>query len=69
MQGQQLELWELKGAAQLLAIPPPYQELTPDQRRRIIEQLARLILKAVQIDTNTNSQTSTSSEPTDQRQP
>ena len=56
MQGQQLELWKSK-EGDLLRIPPLYQELTPEQRRQIIEALARLILKQVRNNTNTNTDT------------
>ena len=51
MQGQQLELWKSKKGVNF-PTPPTYQELTPDQRRRLIKRLARLILKQVQSDTN-----------------
>ena len=52
MQGQQLELWKSKEGEEL-RIPPLYQELTPDQRRQIIERLARIILNQVRNNTNT----------------
>jgi len=41
---QQLQLW----SAEPRPTPPIYPELTPEARRRLIEQLARLILKQVQ---------------------
>ena len=44
MTDQQLQLW----AAEPHPTPPIYQELTPEARRLLIEQLARLILKEVQ---------------------
>lgn len=52
MQGQQPELWNSKEGG-LLRHPPLYQELTPDQRRQIVERLARLILKQAHNNTNT----------------
>lgn len=44
MNDHQLELW----TADPHEIPPIDQELTPEQRCLLIEQLARLILKQVQ---------------------
>ena len=52
-QEQQLELWKSK-EGELLRIPPPYQEMAPDQRRQIIGRLARPILKQVRNNTNTD---------------
>jgi len=40
----QLQLW----SAEPHPTPPVYQELTPEARSRLIEQLARLMLKQVQ---------------------
>lgn len=76
MQRQQLELWASKGA-ELLPVPPPYRELTPEQRHQIIGRLARLILEQVRIDPNINTETHPninseppiSPEPTDRRLP
>ena len=44
MHRQQLELW----CAEPHPIPQLYQQLTPEQRSRLVHQLARLILKQVQ---------------------
>jgi hypothetical protein len=44
MQRPQLELW----SAEPHLTPQVYQELTPQQRNRIIRTLAQLILKMVQ---------------------
>jgi hypothetical protein len=44
MTDQQLQLW----SAEPHPTPPIYRELTSEARRRLIEQLARLILKQVQ---------------------
>jgi len=44
MQRQQLELW----SAEPHPPPPLYQELTPQQRSNLINQLAQLMLKLVQ---------------------
>jgi hypothetical protein len=44
MTDQQLQLW----SAEPHPTPPIYRELTPEARRRLIEQLARLMLKQVQ---------------------
>jgi hypothetical protein len=45
MQAPQLELW----SAEPHATPPIYQQLTPPQRKALIDSLAELMLKAVQI--------------------
>ena len=44
MQRQQLELW----SAEPHPTPPLYQQLTPQQRSRLVNHLAGLILKMVQ---------------------
>jgi len=44
MTDQQLQLW----SAEPHPTPPIYRELTPEARRLLIEQLARLMLKEVQ---------------------
>ena len=44
MTDQQLLLW----SAEPHPTPPIYRELTPEARRLLIEQLARLMLKEVQ---------------------
>jgi hypothetical protein len=46
MTDQQLHLW----SAEPHPTPPIYRELTPEARRLLIEQLARLMLKQVQAD-------------------
>jgi Mlc titration factor MtfA (ptsG expression regulator) len=43
VKNQQLQLW----TAELHPTPPIYRDLTPEQRRRLVEQLARLILNQV----------------------
>ena len=44
MQRQQQELW----SAEPHPIPRVYQQLTPQQRNRLVNHLAQLILKLVQ---------------------
>ena len=44
MQQPQLELW----SAEPHPTPPVYQQLTPQQRNRLVDHLAQLILKLVQ---------------------
>ncbi len=44
MQQPQQELW----SAEPHPTPPVYQQLTPQQRNRLIDHLAQLILKLVQ---------------------
>ena len=44
MQRPQLELW----SAEPHPTPPVYQQLTPQQRNRLIDHLAQLILNLVQ---------------------
>ena len=44
MQQPQLELW----SAEPHPTPPVYQQLTPQQRNRLVDHLAQLILKRVQ---------------------
>ena len=63
MKGPQLELWQPKGT------DPIYQDLSPELRQRIIDSLARLILKQVHAEakTITDPQPSTLTEPYDQR--
>ncbi len=55
MNDHQLELW----SAEPHPVPPIYQELTPEQRCLLIEQLARLILKKVQAEQPERPNTST----------
>lgn len=43
MQQQQPELW----SAEPHPLPPLYQQLTPEQRSRLVDHLARLLLKMV----------------------
>lgn len=61
MQRQQLELWGSK-EVELRLIPPPYQELTPRQRRQIAARLARLILRQIRINPSTTITTARSHE-------
>ena len=63
MKRPQLELWQPKGT------DPIYQDLSPELRRRLIDSLARLILKQVhaELNTITDSQPSTITKPHDQR--
>ena len=44
MQQPQLELWSTEPHP----TPPVYQQLTPQQPNRLVDQLAQLILKLVQ---------------------
>ena len=44
MQQPQLELWSTEPHP----TPPVYQQLTPQQRNSLVDQLAQLILKLVQ---------------------
>jgi Mlc titration factor MtfA (ptsG expression regulator) len=48
MQQQQQELW----AAEPYPIPPLYQQLTPEQRSRLVDHLARLLLKMVRANSS-----------------
>jgi Mlc titration factor MtfA (ptsG expression regulator) len=43
VKNQQLQLW----TAELHPTPPIYHDLTPEQRRRLVKQLALLILNQV----------------------
>ena len=54
MQQPQMELW----SGEPHRTPPIYQELTPQQRSRLVDHLAQLILKLVQ-DLPTNPPPST----------
>lgn len=55
MQRQQLELW----SAEPHPTPQLYQQLTPQQRSSLVNQLAKLIVQMVQDPSNPPSSTQT----------